>query len=204
MLFFQVGLLGGYAYAHLLVQQFRSRPHMQVGIHLGLLLVSLLLLPITPGESLKPENADSPVLGIVTLLLLTVGLPYVVISASGPLLQHWFGAAAPGKSPYRLYAVSNLGSLLGLVSYPFLFEPRLKLGEQTLLWSFGYVGYGLLAALCGWLFLRKGASAAPEIGQEERAGRSSWAHVVLWIAFHFAAGALPAHLHHQLRPLPLV
>jgi len=190
MLFFQVGLLAGYTYAHLLVQAFRSRPQWQVGIHLGLLLVSLLLLPITPDEALKPENSDSPVGGIVTLLLVTVGLPYVIISASGPLLQHWFGSAIPGKSPYRLYAVSNLGSLLGLVSYPFLFEPRLKLGEQTQFWSLGYVGYGILAFLCGWLFLRKSVGSRVEAGEAESAQRSPWSHVLLWIAFPATASIL--------------
>lgn len=155
MLFFQVGLLAGYSYAHLLVSRFRERPRMQVGIHLALLLISLLLLPITPAESLKPTGAEpNPSMGIVKLLTLTVGLPYMVISASGPLLQHWFGSVAPGTSPYRLYAVSNFGSLLGLLTYPVLFEPNLRLGQQTGLWSVGFLAYAILGGLCAWQFWR--------------------------------------------------
>ena len=94
MLFFQVGLLIGYTYAHLLVSRFRDRPRWQVGIHLGILIVSVLFLPITPAESLKPTGGEgSPVGGIVSLLFFTVGLPYVVISASDPLFAAlvWFG-----------------------------------------------------------------------------------------------------------------
>lgn len=161
MLFFQFGLLIGYTYAHLLVSKFRNRPKLQVGIHLAILAVSLILLPITPSDGLKPTGVeDSPVKGILHLLLLTVGLPYVVISASGPLLQHWFGTVARDKSPYRLYAVSNFGSLLGLLSYPLFFEPQFRLSQQTGLWSGGYALYALLAGLCAWLYLRSRPSTA--------------------------------------------
>jgi len=143
MLCFQVGLLAGYTYAHVLVSWLRNQPKLQVSIHLGLLVLSFLLLPITPDESLKPTGDGSPVLGIIRLLATSVGLPYLVISASGPLLQHWFATLRTGISPYRLYAVSNFGSLLGLITYPFLIEPRLRLGEQTWAWTGGYVIYAL-------------------------------------------------------------
>ncbi|MEO0447520.1 MAG: hypothetical protein AAF191_15715, partial [Verrucomicrobiota bacterium] len=94
MLFFQVGLLAGYSYAHLLVARFRGRPRWQIGIHLGVMLLACLFLPITPSDSLKPSGEEAhPALGIVRLLFSTVGLPYVVLSASGPLLQHWFSQA---------------------------------------------------------------------------------------------------------------
>ena len=187
MLFFQVGLLVGYTYAHLLVSRFRDRPQWQAGIHLTVLVVSLLLLPITPPESLKPTGAGgSPVGGIVWLLLVTVGLPYVVISASGPLLQHWFGSVVEGKSPYRLYAISNFGSLLGLLTYPVLFEPNFRLGQQTGLWSVGYGIYAVLAGLCAWVLLR----ARRESGQldEENAELRTvalpapWTDRILWVA----------------------
>ncbi|MEM0896809.1 MAG: fused MFS/spermidine synthase [Verrucomicrobiota bacterium] len=184
MLFFQVGLLTGYTYAHLLVSWLRERPKWQVGIHLGLLLISFALLPITPPESLKPTGVESsPIGGILALLALTVGLPYVVISASGPLLQHWFASVAEGKSPYRLYAVSNVGSLLGLLTYPVVFEPHLRLSEQTGLWSGGYVVYGAIAAACGWLFLRS-ARRKNEMEarmDEEIPERASWLDRCLWI-----------------------
>ncbi len=110
LLFFQVGLLGGYAYAHGLVSFLRNRPKWQVGIHFSLLALCFLILPITPDESLKPTGeSTSPIGGIIRLLASTVGFPYLLLSASGPLLQHWFGDAFPGRSPYRLYAISNVG-----------------------------------------------------------------------------------------------
>ena len=163
MLFFQVGLLVGYTYAHLLVSRLRDRPRWQAGIHLAILGISILVLPITPPDSLKPTGAEiSPVGGIVRLLFFTVGLPYVVISASGPLLQHWFVSVAKGKSPYRLYAVSNFGSLLGLLTYPLFFEPNLRLGQQTGLWSGAYGVYALLACVCAWMFVK-----SPTVGSED-------------------------------------
>ncbi len=186
MLCFQVGLLAGYGYAHLLVSKLRNAPRTQVIVHLSLLLLSFLLLPITPSEALKPTGAGNPVGGIVLLVATTVGLPYLVISASGPLLQSWFGIASGGKSPYRLYAISNLGSLLGLISYPFLFEPNLGLHQQTDIWSIAYAVYGLLALLCGWVLWKK----VPK-SENPTAEKSSAAPVekplvtdrILWIAF---------------------
>jgi len=145
MLFFQVFLLGGYAYAHLLASHLS--PRYQVLVHLTLVVCSLIFLPITPEEAWKPDGHENPMLAIVLLLLVTIGAPFLVLSASGPLLQHWFNRVHPTKSPYRLYALSNLGSLLGLVSYPFFVEPLLGLDAQTLLWS---AGYGLYAIICAW------------------------------------------------------
>jgi spermidine synthase len=145
MLFFQVFLLGGYAYAHLLASHLS--PRYQALLHLGLVLCSLVFLPITPEETWKPDGSENPMLAIVLLLLVTIGTPFLLVSASGPLLQHWFNRIHPTLSPYRLYALSNLGSLLGLVSYPFFVEPQLGLSTQTFLWS---TGYGLYAVLVAW------------------------------------------------------
>ncbi len=104
---------------------------LQAGIHFALLLLAFLVLPITPDAEWKPDGTEaSPAGGIVRLLAYTVGIPYLLLSASGPLLQHWFAESHPGRSPYRLYAISNLGSLLGLLTYPFLFEPRLDVNQQ--------------------------------------------------------------------------
>lgn len=186
MLFFQVGLLIGYAYAHLLVSKLRQHRRWQVGIHLTLLVVALLMLPITPPEALKPVGADvSPVGGIVSLLFMTVGLPYIIISASGPLLQHWFSRVSPDRSPYRLYAISNAGSLLALLTYPLVFEPNLRLGQQTGLWSALYVIYVFFVGICAWRFLKKGEASAllPEprlsVGEAKKPLLSDW---FLWIA----------------------
>jgi hypothetical protein len=164
MLFFQVFLLGGYAYAHLLASHFS--PRYQVLIHLSLVVCSLVFLPITPGDAWKPDGSENPMLAIVLLLVVSIGMPFLLVSASGPLLQHWFSRVHPTVSPYRLYALSNLGSLVGLVSYPFFVEPQLGLGTQTVLWS---AGYGLYGVMCAWgaipLFrfaARSGSSGNPE------------------------------------------
>ena len=187
MLFFQAGLLVGYGYAHALASLLRRHPSWQCGIHAGLVLLSLLSLPVMPPESWKPiTSGANPVGGILLLLARTVGLPYLVISASGPLLQHWFARAAAGRSPYRLYAVSNAGSLIGLISYPFLVEPSLRLGQQSWLWTGGYLVYGVLVAACGWVLLRR----APCTGEADRPGTieqevtpaGSWTDRFLWVA----------------------
>jgi spermidine synthase len=145
MLFFQVFLLGGYAYAHLLASHLS--PRYQALVHLSLVVCSLVFLPITPEDVWKPDGTENPMLAIVLLLLVTIGVPFLLVSASGPLLQHWFNRVHPTMSPYRLYALSNLGSLLGLLSYPFFIEPQLGLRTQTVLWS---AGYGLYGIVCAW------------------------------------------------------
>ncbi len=125
MLFFQVALLLGYAYAHALA---RAAPRRQRDAHLALLAAALLLLavraaawpsPLTPGEEWKPDPAAGPVPLILALLAASAGVPYLVVADTGPLVQSWFARVRPGASPYRLFALSNLGSLLGLLSYPF-------------------------------------------------------------------------------------
>ena len=145
MLFFQAGLLIGYVYAHLLARYVKTRN--QVILHVALLLISLIFLPIKPDDALKPVGSGEPIWEIIRLLLLTVSAPYVLISSTGPLLQHWYNRKYAGMSPYRLYALSNLGSLLGLLTYPFLIEPFMVLSTQTTLWSAGYL---LFAGVCVW------------------------------------------------------
>src|SRR5512136_2743670 len=114
---------------------------------LGLSLVLLLVLglvwksPITPSAGWKPQAADSPVWGIFKLLIISVGLPYFLLSSNSPLIQAWFDRAFPQKTAYRLYALSNIGSLLGLVTYPVLVEPYLALAWQGRIWSLAYVLY---------------------------------------------------------------
>jgi len=164
MLFFQVGLLGGYTYAHLISS--RLRPRAQGLLHAGLILVCVLMLvwltmawgsPITPGPNWKPRTADQPVWDIIVLLSASVGLPYFILSATGPLLQAWFARTHPDRSPYRLYALSNLGSFLALLSYPFLLEPSLTLKTQAHLWWLAYLCF---AAACGYCALRVGSAGA--------------------------------------------
>ncbi len=155
MLFFQVLLLAGYAYAHLLANRVPARR--QGFYHLALLLVSLIFLPIIPEMVWKPTGAESPTWRILALLAVTIGMPYFLLSSTGPLLQEAFRRNV-GRTPYRLYALSNVGSLLALVSYPFVFEPELTLKSQQWTWSIAYV---LFVICCGWCavqFHRRGAA----------------------------------------------
>src|SRR6266487_745692 len=146
LLFFQVLLLGGYAYAHFTSRVFK--PRTQAIVHLLLLTGALALLPITPGDSWKPRGNGNPTLEILTLLTVCLGLPYFVLSSTGPLMQHWFNRTNPGVSPYRLYALSNVGSLLALVSYPFFFEPHFTRIAQARLWAWGLVVFVFFCGLC--------------------------------------------------------
>ncbi len=200
LLFFQAGLLGGYAYAHALVSALRERLGWQVAIHLGLLAAAMLLLPVTPDDSLKPQgNEASPATAIIRLLVVTVGAPYLLLSASGPLLQHWFGAACPGRSPYRLYAVSNVGSMLGLLTYPFLFEPLLAVSRQTQLWSGAFVVYALFAAACAWLMMQnRRAGADGENAGAEAERRPPFGVGLLWVALAATASTLLLAITNQL------
>jgi len=157
MLFFQLLLMGGYLYAHLVGTRLETRR--QPLIHAGLLLLALALLPITPDESWKPTDPANPTWQIVTLLLVTVGLPYLVVATSSPLLQHWFTRTHPGRSPYRLFALSNAGSLLGLVTYPFLLEPLLPTDTQTRVWSATFGVYALVCGICAVRVFPMGATA---------------------------------------------
>src|SRR2546423_7270655 len=149
MVFFQVLLLGGYAYAHVLTR-FHS-PRAQAAVHLLVLIAGLSLVPIIPGPQWKPSPAHAagdPTPRIIALLLACVGLPYFALSATGPLLQAWFARLNPGVSPYRLYAMSNVGSLLALVSYPFIFEPALSRHAQAIAWSLGLCVFAMMCGSC--------------------------------------------------------
>src|SRR5690349_15387310 len=129
MLFFQIVLLGGYAYAHFLTRYLR--PRAQAAVHSVLLVAAIACLPIIPGDRWKPFGLQSPTLQILQLLSVSVGLPYFVLSTTGPLIQQWFSRANPSRSPYRLYALSNIGSLLALLTYPFYFESHLTRKAQA-------------------------------------------------------------------------
>ena len=160
VLFFQTLLFCGYAYAHF--SEHLLGPRAQAALHLGLIAAALASLPILPGSGWKPLDGSDPTWRILGLLAFTVGMPYFILSSTGPLVQAWFARAYPAASPYRLYALSNVGSLAALISYPFLFEPIYGVGQQAHLWSGAFL---LFAASCGlavaWNYRHRRPRAMP-------------------------------------------
>jgi spermidine synthase len=196
MLVFQAGLLGGYTYAHLITRHLSLRR--QVLLHGVLVLLSLLFLPLAVGEAWKPSPGDEPVWGIILLLLANIGLPYVVLSATAPLLQSWMGVTHPGRSPWWLYALSNAGSLLALLGYPFVIEVTSTRRVQTLGWSFAFGVFALLCGVCAWSLWRRApeAGGGPAVGEGAVAAEAaeapapSWSRRFLWIALAACGSAL--------------
>jgi hypothetical protein len=208
MLFYQVLLLAGYAYAHLLAG--RLRPRAQSIAHGLVVLGALGLLgwqfsawsaPLLPGSDWAPGAGESPVAGILGLLLTSVGLPFLVLSATSPLVQAWFHRARPDSSPYRLYALSNLGSLLALIGYPFLIEPLLGLSDQATVWGVGFGLYGL--CMLGLAIRLPGAgpvggpasmvTSAAGAGPRPRVGRVAW-----WLALSACGSCLLLAVTNQI------
>ncbi|MEY4001756.1 MAG: hypothetical protein RI968_874 [Pseudomonadota bacterium] len=150
--FFQLVLLAGYAYSDV-VQKIAARR--QSMLHTALLIASLISLPILASADWKPSGDEVPLLRILGLLALTVGLPYFMLSTTGPLIQSWFAreqlSPERAQRAYRLFALSNFGSLLGLVAYPFVIEPFVGIEEQAWIWSALYVAF---VAVVIWVGLR--------------------------------------------------
>jgi SAM-dependent methyltransferase len=183
MLFFQVLLLAGYMYSHAYVRlRFPFRRH----AHIVLLVLAAATLPLAASAAWKPSGGEDPTWRILGLLATSVGLPYFVLSTTGPLVQAWHARSHPGAAPYRLFALSNLGSMLALLSYPLLVEPTLALGKQAASWSAGFIAFALLCGLLAWR--SRGADsplAAVEEAQKPRPGLQ-----VLWGALAACASTL--------------
>jgi len=181
MLFFQIVLLAGYAYAHLLTS--RVAPRKQVLVHFCALAVALPFLGIAPGATWKPTGEESPTLHILALLLTHIGVPFAVLSATSPLLTKWFNGLWPEKNPYRLYALSNAGSLLALFSYPFVVEPALRLSEQASWWAVGFVAYIVACAACANHVRRRSpVSAAKHEAHKLTLAEKGDTPTLLWLA----------------------
>ncbi len=189
LLFFQVLLLGGYAYAHFTSRFLSARK--QALLHAALLVAALACLPITPSESWKPVGSDLPMARILFLLLATIGMPYLVLSSTGPLMQAWFGRTHPGRSPYRFYALSNIGSLLALLAYPFCIEVYLARGTQTLLWSWGMAAFAVMTAACAWRVWHAPETRPPNPSPSAATGDTlpRPRSVLLWFALPACASA---------------
>ncbi len=205
MLFFQAALLGGYLYAHLLCAKLSLRS--QAITHLVVVGVSVMLLPIAPDESWKPLAEQSPLGRIMLLLVVTVGGPYFVLASTGPLMQKWFSQTSPARSPYRLYALSNVGSLLALLSYPIAFEPWLTLHQQVLSWTTLYIAFACFAAWCAVRVLLASASeltvdsvAEQDASKESMSpeDRPSVVRILLWLSLSACGSAVLLATTNQL------
>jgi hypothetical protein len=174
LLFFQVALLLGYFYAHVLAR--RLGPRSQALIHVVLLAGALFLLPVIPGTFWKSAG-DHPALRILALLSAVVGLPYVLLSATSPLLQSWYVLKWPGFTPYRFFALSNIAAVVALASYPIWIEPQIPTRAQAIIWSGAFGTFAVLCGLSAWLSVgrampvkaREGESTAKSPTVTERA-----------------------------------
>jgi len=202
LLFFQLVLLGGYLYAHLLIRHLRRA--WQFRVHTALLIASLATLPIIPSATWKPSSGADPTLRILLLLLVTIGLPYGLLSATSPLLQAWYVRTHAGAMPYRLFALSNFGSMLALLSYPFLVEPRLALSKQAWVWSIAYGAFAAVCIVAGW----KSRSATATESAPQGAPAPGLAQRLLWIGLSACASilllAVTSHMTQNVAPIPLL
>jgi hypothetical protein len=159
LLFFQVLLLGGYLYAHGLVSRLPQRK--QAILHALLLGASLLVLPVALPSGLRPDGTETPVLLLLTILFAAVGAPYFLLSTTSPLLQAWYARSSARSLPYRLFGLSNLASLLGLLAYPFVVEPNLTLHAQRVLWSSAYGVFAVLFIATAYASSSRNEASAP-------------------------------------------
>ena len=203
MLFFQLVLLLGYFYSHWVVRYLS--PSRQGLVHGGLLLISLLLIPISPSLGWKPMGAENPTLRILGLLTVSIGLPYFVLSTTGPLLQAWFARERSGLVPYRLFALSNFGSMLALLAYPVAVEPIFPTLWQSYLWSGLYACFAGACALLAW----RGRNGIPIVQQARHEGRAPrWTDKVLWAALAACPSILmvadTSFLTTNIAPIPMI
>jgi hypothetical protein len=208
MVFFQAVLLLGYAYAHAITRLLP--PRIAVPVHIVLLAVATFALPlaIATGWGRPPsEGATGWLLG---LFAVSIGLPFFALSANGPLLQAWFARTGhpAAKDPYFLYAASNVGSFLALISYPFAIEPFTLLGEQTNAWSAGFYLLILLIAASGILLLRSPNELPGPAEGAADAPPPSWRDAAVWVALAAVPSALliavTAHISTDVAAAPLL
>lgn len=181
MVFFQSLLLGGYAYAHYLMQ-IRNRI-VPVAVHLALLVIALLTLPLSIANGWGEPPTSGYAFWLLGLFAVSIGLPFFALAANNPLLQAWFVRTGHpnGPDPYFLYASSNIGSFLALLSYPVLLEPMFTLRTQNLIWTSLYGLLILLIAACGVLLLRSAANVVIEQRDHADAPAPRWALRLRWI-----------------------
>jgi hypothetical protein len=192
MVFYQSILFLGYLYAHYLSTRYSQ--HRQIQIHTALILISFLALPLALPENTVPPTDSNPTFWLLWTLFLAIGLPFFVVSTTAPLIQKWFANVGHHTShdPYYLYAASNTGSLIALLSYPFLLEPNIGLANQKSYWSIGYILLCLLIAGCAFALWKNRQAAeqqedADETADENNLSRGTKLH---WLALAFVPSSL--------------
>ena len=206
-LFFQCLLLVAYAYCHVATSRLGRRG--QPAVHVLVLALPVVTLPLVLPDDAAPGPGDAPALWLLRTLAVLVGLPFVVVATTGPLLQRWYSWTAGDRAddPYFLFAASNLGSFVGLLAYPFLVEPHLSLASQRAWWSWGYAAFAALVAACGLLSWARGRPAGP-VRLTGRAAPLSRTRVVRWGLLAFLPSTLllgvTAHVSTDVAAIPLL
>ena len=223
LVFFQVELLLGYAYVHWLHEKVAARR--QPLVHGALLLLSLAMLPVAADPAWKGSTLN-PGLSVLAVLAIAVGAPYLMLSTTGPLMQTWYARAFPASGtanatssasaeakPYRLYALSNLASMLALLSYPVLVEPVLPVGTQATLWSAAYVAFVATCLATAFYTRRRMALAPPGVPADAAVEVAAtphpgWRECLLWIGLAATASmlllAMTRHLTQDVAPVPFL
>jgi hypothetical protein len=179
MVFFQAALLFGYAYAHLIVR--RLPLGLGALVHLAVLALAAATLPISIAHGFGAAPTEGIAPWLIALFTASIGLPFMALAASAPLLQGWFAASGhvAARNPYVLYAGSNLGSFAALLAYPFAVEPYLTLKEQAQVWAMGFALLAVLVAIASLLVARR-----PSLGMADATGLAtpSWQARLVWVA----------------------
>lgn len=212
LVFFQGTLLAGYLYVHLTSRHLSRRT--QVLVHLGLLLAAFVSLPIAVAEGWAPPASSVPMAWLLALLAVSIGLPFLAVSATAPLVQRWFADTGhpDGDDPYFLYAASNFGSLVALLAFPVLLEPFAGLARQGRMWTAGYAGLVLLIGVCAAVVWRRGgradAPASPIRSTPLGGGVPDWRRKLAWVLLAFVPSSLllgvTSHISTDLASFPLL
>jgi hypothetical protein len=207
LVFFQSALLLGYLYADVTTR--RLAPARQSILHIALLAAALLFLPIAPHASWRPPPGSDPVWRILGLLTASIGLPFLLLSATGPLVQAWYARDRSDTEPYHLFALSNLASLLALLSFPLWVEPRLTSHQQALLWSALFAIFAAVCSLLAWLARRSSAShLAPATDSPAAGTPPTLREKLLWLSLSACGSMLllsvTNHLTENVAPVPLL
>ncbi len=206
LVFFQFLLLAGYAYSDWTARKLDARK--QVALHIVLLVVSLASLPIIPDVSWKPAGDEDPTWRILGLLAVTIGLPYFLLSTTGPLVQAWFARTFKSGTVYRLFALSNFGSLLALIAYPFLVEPWIATVNQSWGWSAGYLLFVALCTVSAIYSARSGPRIAAGVETADTGPAPALRDYAGWLLLSamgsFMLLAVTNHITHDVASVPFL